>query len=417
MKPRVCMLIYNYRPGPEGGTERQCRKLAPALARRGAACTVLTALPACGAPENGTEDGVPIVRLPTFDGVRRESAARPPAAEAPRGGSPQRPRLPPGRVSAAASAVVAWLNALRFQASAARHFARHADDYDLIHVHTSEWIAGLAVRLGRRHGLPVLCKVATLPALPEIRRTVPFRRRWDRERRLAAFIALNEAMAGELRAAGVPPAAVHVIPNSTELPDLSARREDPGRVLYVGNLTQHAYKAFDVLFDAWVLVHRARPAARLSVAGGGDRAPWENRLEAAGCRASVSFEGFVEAPGVLYARAAVLALPSRQEGMSNALLEAQSWGVPAVVSDIAANRAVVEDGVNGLVVPAGDAAALAAGLVRMLDNSELRRSLGRGARSRMEAGYSVDAVADRTLAVYDRMMRGAAGVRAGEGGS
>ena len=399
MNLRVCMMIYHYWPGPEGGTERQCRRLTAALSRRGVACTVLTTRPGRDVPARESDGGVRIVRLPSLEGFRRRPAAVEGSATTLATAS-----RPPARAARLAAAGVAWFNALLYQAGSAFFLLRHARDFDLIHVHTSEWIAGFAVWLGRRLRRPVLCKVATLPALPAATKRVPFGRAWDRRRRQAEFVSLNEAMAAELRAAGVPEQRVRVIPNSVELPDLSCRREDADLVLFVGNLTQHEWKAFDVLFDAWALVHAERPSARLAVFGGGDPAPWERYLEARGCRASVSFEGFVRDVNAGYARAAVLALPSRQEGMSNALLEAQSWGVPAVVSDIPANRAVVSDGENGLVVPVNDAGSLTVSLLRLLRDAGLRAVLGAAARRAVERRFGVELVAELTLATYATML-------------
>ena len=404
MTLRVCMLIYHYWPGPEGGTERQCRRLSAALARRGAQCTVLTARPHRQAPARERDGEVSIVRLMTLDGLRR--AQRPSSAFA-ASALPGRAStaLPPSAAASFAARLIAWLNALLFQASATVHLLRRARSYDVIHVHTNEWIAGFAVWLGRRAGLPILCKVATLPAFPATTVRVPFGRAWERLRTRASFVALNGAMVSELRTAGIPSERIREIPNSVELPEAGGRREEPSLVLYVGNLSQHAYKAFDVLFEAWARVRAQQPGARLAVLGGGDAGTWERFLEARGCRDSVSFEGFVRDVNAFYARAAVLVLPSRQEGMSNALIEAQGWGVPAVVSDIPANRAVIDDGVNGLVVPVNDAAALAGGLLRLLGDSGLRSALGAQARRRAGERYALDRVVDRTLEAYEHLLR------------
>lgn len=402
MNVRVCMMIYHYWPGPEGGTERQCRKLTQALVRHGVVCTVLTSRGDPSVPRAENDGGCRIVRLPTFAGWMRPSMAH--SASAEKVSSSSRGGRHSWTVSRIAADGVAWLNALVFQMAASIYLWKHARDFDVIHVHTAEWIAGFAVWIGRRARIPVLCKVATIPVLPCISGTVPFRSRWERARMGAVFVALNEAMATGLRNAGVPLDSIHIIPNSTLLPDLSSRREDPQCVLFVGNLTQYAYKAFDVLFEAWTQVNRLRPSARLVFAGGGDRSSWEHWLDVHGCASSVSFEGFVDDTNAYYARAALLVLPSRQEGMSNALLEAQSWGVPAVVSDIPANRSVVDDGVNGLVIPVGEAAELAAAIVRLLDDAPLRFHLGQEARCRMEAGYSIDSVVAKTLSAYQALM-------------
>jgi glycosyltransferase involved in cell wall biosynthesis len=172
-------------------------------------------------------------------------------------------------------------------------------------------------------------------------------------------------------------------------------------VLYVGNLSQGAHwKAFDILIQAWAVVSRQIPDAHLTLVGGGDPTPWEALAARLGCRGSLSFAGRTEHPEDFYRRAAAFVLPSRVEGMSNALLEAQSWGLPCVVSDIPGNTAVVSDGVNGLVVPAGDAPALAGALVRLLGDPTLRTRLGAVARRRAEEEYDEERVVSRLIGIY-----------------
>ena len=80
-----------------------------------------------------------------------------------------------------------------------------------------------------------------------------------------------------------------------------------------------------------------------------------------------------------------------------------------MVSDIGGNVAVVEDGRNGLVVPVGDADALAGDLVRLYRDPELRRRMGREARARMEAEFAIGKVAERLEALYAEARRRTAG--------
>ena len=77
--------------------------------------------------------------------------------------------------------------------------------------------------------------------------------------------------------------------------------------------------------------------------------------------------------------------------------------MPAVVSDIPGNRAVVVDGETGLVGPAGDAEALAHALIRLLSDPDLRRRLGAAARRRMETEFGIAAVARQLSNLYGRL--------------
>ena len=85
-------------------------------------------------------------------------------------------------------------------------------------------------------------------------------------------------------------------------------------------------------------------------------------------------------PQAYYERAALFLLPSRHEGTPNALLEALSYGVPSIVSDGSPGPLdIVSDGVDALVIPKEDPAALARAIVRLMDDEALRASFRRAA--------------------------------------
>jgi glycosyltransferase involved in cell wall biosynthesis len=97
-------------------------------------------------------------------------------------------------------------------------------------------------------------------------------------------------------------------------------------------------------------------------------------------------------------------LPSRAEGLSNALLEAMSCGLPVVVSAIPGNVDVIDHNQNGLRFTVDDPDALAQILTSLLTNANQRKRLGRQARQTVERRYSLSAVADQYIDLYRDLM-------------
>ena len=105
-----------------------------------------------------------------------------------------------------------------------------------------------------------------------------------------------------------------------------------------------------------------------------------------------------------FAAADLFALPSLREGLPNVLLEAMACGVPAVASNIAGIPRVVADGVNGFLIPPGDAAALAARLKLLLADAKLRVTIAAAARAAVEARYSFAERMRKLAASYDELL-------------
>lgn len=401
---RICMLIWDYWPGHEGGAQRQCRKLAHALAAKGHACTVVTQWPG-GSFRRVQLDGPTTVRrfgafAPVYgllDALRRGVRRRATSSSAQAGGAAAARKF---RLMAPAR----WLNKCSFMMETAAWLLLRRRGFDVIHVHESHWIAGLAAWIGSRTGIPVVCKEATFPSFPAFEPDIPFAGRLDRERRRLRFLAMNEAIRGDLIEKGVSPDRVFLVPNGVEVPPDPA---DVGRneaTVFVGHFSQGALKAFDVLLEAWRLVVKEAPDARLLMVGGGDTSPWQAYAREHHFDRSIEFTGFAEDVAPYYERAALFVLPSRQEGLSNALLEAQSRGIPAVVSDIPGNRMVIEEGENGLIVPVADAKALARAILRLRADPALRARMGVRARERVRQRFSLETVTARLEEVYLGML-------------
>jgi glycosyltransferase involved in cell wall biosynthesis len=92
----------------------------------------------------------------------------------------------------------------------------------------------------------------------------------------------------------------------------------------------------------------------------------------------------------LLARATVFALPSHAEGMPVALLEAMAAGCPVVASAVGGIPDLIDDGFNGLLVPAGDPAALARAIARLLDDPPLAAAMGRAARATIASRFTAE---------------------------
>jgi glycosyltransferase involved in cell wall biosynthesis len=159
-------------------------------------------------------------------------------------------------------------------------------------------------------------------------------------------------------------------------------------VLFVGNLV--AVKAVDVLLQAWAALDD--PRARLVVVGDGvDRAALEAQARPL---ANVKFLGALpqaEVAGWLGA-ANVLVLPSRHEGMPNAVVESLASGVPVVASRVGGIPELVDEGANGLLVEPGDAAALGKALAAALGRDWNRETIRASA-----AHLTWDALAAKNL--------------------
>jgi glycosyltransferase involved in cell wall biosynthesis len=153
--------------------------------------------------------------------------------------------------------------------------------------------------------------------------------------------------------------------------------------LFVGVLER--YKAVDVLAEAWRLVSSRVPGARLHLVGRGTLREVAERLAAA-LPEQVRWDESLSTPEVARALddATFLVLPSRSEGLGRVVVEAFCRGRGVVGSRVGGIPDIVADGQTGLLVPPGDARALADALVRVLTDPALAERFGAAARAAVE---------------------------------
>ena len=175
-------------------------------------------------------------------------------------------------------------------------------------------------------------------------------------------------------------------------------------VLFVGRLEPR--KGVRVLLQALPALIARVPDVRVLVVGDGDGRGEIERLPAP-LRAHVQALGAVSDGDLLrcYASADLLVAPALgRESFGIVLLEAMAAGLPVVASDIPGYRAVVRDGIDGLLVPAGDAEGLAAALATVLTNRGVAATLAASARQRASA-FSWRQAATPLEAIYEAVQR------------
>jgi glycosyltransferase involved in cell wall biosynthesis len=260
-----------------------------------------------------------------------------------------------------------------------RRAARKATrDADLVHAH---WlpVGGVALGLGRPYVLQVWgTDVELARRLPALARPIL--------RGARVVVAASHALAEEAERLGAR--EVRVIPSGVDVPDKVAPPAEPPGILYAGRLSPE--KGILELVEA-------AEGMPLTVAGDG---PLRDRVPQA--------LGFVPHDELrpLYARAAVVAVPSHREGFGVVCAEAMAHGRPVVASAVGGLLDLVQDGKTGLLVPPRDAEALRAALQRLLGDADLRERLGRAARERVRRHFSWRAATDATLTAYRDALNG-----------
>ncbi len=395
---RVCMAIDRFYP-LGGGAEAQALQLARHLQAEGVEVMVITRRVEPQLAPFERADGLPITRIPPV-GLRTHQ-----------------------------------VTALEFFTFAAALW-RQRHEYDLIHTHDARTVYLAAMIVHRLTGKPLVAKVPTLGDLSRaafsrtrrstyseiMRRLLMPPALWNRLLRQASvWIAISDAIAAELAECGLA-SRTEQIPNAVDVgrfrpanaDERAALRTRLGlpldRTILVSHGRISAQKRIDLLIHAVARLRDEYPTLLLVLPGdfhredAGIEATLRGEIRALGLEDRVLLPGRSEQVEDYLRAADLYALASAFEGMPNALLEALACGLPAVSTAVSGATDILQDGENGLLVPMGDADALAAALRRILSDPAFAARIAAHGLHTVRERYSWDQVTRRYVELYQRLL-------------
>lgn len=294
-------------------------------------------------------------------------------------------------------------------------------DFDIVHSHGFK--AGL---VGRVAGWWGGCGVLLLSAHNHVlyRDDISAFTKWRyrlAERMLAKLttniIAVSESLRNELvDAYGLPADLIVVVHNGVDTHEFLEDR-DPlvqrtewgvsADSVVVGSACRHApQKGLHLFVEAAGRVSALYPSVRFVIGGDG---PLRSRLEqtasARGLGSVLIFTGVVADMPAFLSGLDIYVSSSLSEGLPLSLVEVGAAALPIVATEVGGTPEVVRDGTNGLLVSAGDPDALVRGIRDLVDDTELRKRMGRAGRQIATTEFAPGRMADETLAVYENALR------------
>ena len=307
---------------------------------------------------------------------------------------------------------------------AARRFVReNARRFDVFHGLQGFEMTVNSALAARAAGLPAVVKLAAhrdeLVAKPGLRHKLfnLARRRREKLKHVDAVIAISRDIHDELLGYGIPEDKIALIPNGVDTDRFRpageagrrAAREQLGwpdrpTLLYVGGILsrKRPMLCVEVLGE----LRERHPDLQLAVVGpereAGHQARCLAEAEALGVADALIFHGHTPDVALAYAAADVYLLPSKKEGMPNALLEAMASGLPCVATPISGSRDLIDDGQTGRLCPP-DQGPTADAVGAYLADPALARRHGEAARAKIDREFSAPVVLDAHEALFRRI--------------
>lgn len=301
---------------------------------------------------------------------------------------------------------------------------RNRKKYNVIHcqqMFAPAMVAAIASFIIKK---PILVRVTTVGELGEVKhiRQMPFSKiRLRLLRRISKWVALTEEMKREIETLGIAPENIEIIYNSTDIPVESAFEEKTRIyyrknlnldyekiVVFVGRLSEE--KGLDILINAWKIVGEKYAQANLLLLGeGGKYRNVESEIKELVSNLKlgevVHFVGHVANPKEYLLASDAFVLPSRTEGMSNALVEAMACGAAIITTNLPAMLELCEHGKNALIVKLDSVSELSQAIIKLFEEPQTAYNLACSAKRKAEKDLSVETMVSKYLKLYREMIR------------
>jgi len=276
--------------------------------------------------------------------------------------------------------------------------------FDILHIHSLDSISILGVLVGRLLKKPVILKVTGGHQLKVLENN--YFRLWLIKRYASNFIALNSGISKTLNLIGVDNGRISNIPNGVNYDasiELGGKRQY--NVVYCGRLINR--KRVDCILIAWKKVLEYDNNIKLHIIGDGpEKQSLVNLSESLSLKDSVKFYGTCGQEKVfsILKRSKLFTLASNSEGISNSLLEAMSFGVVPIVSNVDGNIDVVEHDLNGKIFELGNSNHLALTIIELLKDRGLCKKIGSNALKRIKENYSIEVIGEMYMKLYENLL-------------
>lgn len=291
--------------------------------------------------------------------------------------------------------------------------------FDLLHLHSPLVVSPrgktatlVTVHTPMRSDVAAASRSSLLGLLARLQGPVSYRIEQRLFENADCLTAVSSRTARETEAYGVDPKTVRVMGNGVDTklfrPNRGPAAITEPYVLTVGRLGLR--KGLEDVIGCAQIVCRARPDVRFLIAGTGPLAhQLERKIQRAGLEGRVQLLGHIFSRKQLvstYQRAAVYLHPAHYEGLPTTLIEAMACGRPAAATAVGGIPDLIQDEVNGVLLPPHSPQLMANALLRILENPAFASALGAAARKRITAGYTWAQISSEYIQLYQQVTNG-----------